>query len=449
MIHLTHGDILKLDAEALVNTVNCMGVMGRGIALQFRRAFEDNYEAYRKAAKAKEICPGRMFVFERATLDQPRWIINFPTKRHWKGKSQIEDIQSGLVDLVRVIREKGIRSIAIPPLGCGLGGLDWAEVRPLIESAIASVPDVEAYLFTPGKAPAATEMVNRTRRPKLTTARAAVLALMQNYLAGLMDVEVSLLEIHKLMYFLQAAGEPLKLNFKPAPYGPYAENLRHVLSKLESHYIHGYGEGGDDPRKPIELAEGAGSEGQAVLRIFPQTLQRFDQVSRLIEGFESPFGMELLSTVHWVADRQGVSRSPKPSKRSIPGAPGRPCSPPTKSRRRGPAPPAGLVQWTTPCRRRRLKSPGESGSGNGSAARKAQDGQVYHALNRSVGRMHFLPEAGRTEGRARLAANRTSDGFTRLGRGYRGPIGHYHDPASAGRPRKERSASTIEARKRS
>ena len=120
-----------------------------------------------------------------------------------------------------------------------------------------------------------------------------------------MDVEVSLLEIHKLMYFLQVGGEPLKLNFKPAPYGPYAENLRHVLSKLESHYIHGYGEGGDDPRKPIELAEGAGSEGQAVLRNFPQTLQRFDQVSRLIEGFESPFGMELLSTVHWVADRQG------------------------------------------------------------------------------------------------------------------------------------------------
>jgi O-acetyl-ADP-ribose deacetylase (regulator of RNase III) len=306
MIHLTHGDILKLDTEALVNTVNCMGVMGRGIALQFRRAFEDNYEAYRKAAKAKEIRPGRMFVFERATLDQPRWIINFPTKRHWKGKSRIEDIQSGLVDLVRVIREKEIRSIAIPPLGCGLGGLNWTEVRPLIESAIASIPDVEAYLFEPGKAPAATEMVNRTRRPRLTTGRAAVLALMQNYLAGLMDVEISLLEIHKLMYFLQVAGEPLKLNFKPAPYGPYAENLRHVLSKLESHYVHGYGEGGDDPRKPIELAEGAGSEGQAVLCDYPKTLERFGQVSRLIEGFESPFGVELLSTVHWVVDRDGA-----------------------------------------------------------------------------------------------------------------------------------------------
>ncbi len=306
MIHLAYGDILKHEADALVNTVNCMGVMGRGIALQFRRAFEDNYEAYRKAAKAKEIRPGQMFVFERSTIEQPRCIINFPTKRHWKENSRIEDIESGLMDLVRVIQDKGIRSIAIPPLGCGLGGLDWAAVRPLIEQALSSIPEVDAYLFEPGKAPAAAEMVNRTRRPKLTTARAAVLGLMQNYLEGLMDVGVSLLEIHKLMYFLQVAGEPLKLNYKAAVYGPYAENLRHVLSNLESHYIHGYGEGGDDPRKPIELAEGAGVEGQAVLQDYPKTRERFSRVAQLIEGFESPYGMELLATVHWVADRQGA-----------------------------------------------------------------------------------------------------------------------------------------------
>jgi O-acetyl-ADP-ribose deacetylase (regulator of RNase III) len=122
MIHLTHGDILKQDADALVNTVNCVGVMGRGVALQFRRAFEDNYEAYHRACQRKEVRPGQMFVFERAGLGSPHWIINFPTKRHWKGKSRLEDIRSGLVDLVRVIREKGIRSIALPPLGCGLGG---------------------------------------------------------------------------------------------------------------------------------------------------------------------------------------------------------------------------------------------------------------------------------------------------------------------------------------
>jgi O-acetyl-ADP-ribose deacetylase (regulator of RNase III)/uncharacterized protein YwgA len=306
MIHLAHGDILKHEADALVNTVNCMGVMGRGIALQFRRAFEDNYEAYRKAAKNHEIRPGQMFVFERSALEPPRWIVNFPTKRHWKGKSRVEDIEAGLVDLVRVIHDKKIRSIAIPPLGCGLGGLDWTVVRPLIDGALSCVPEVNAYLFEPGNAPAAVDMVNRTRRPKLTVAKAAVLGLMQNYLAGLMDVGVSLLEIHKLMYFLQVAGEPLKLNYKVGPYGPYAENLRHVLGNLESHYIHGYGERGDDPRKPIELADGAGAQGQAILQDYPKTRERFGRVSQLIEGFESPYGMELLATVHWVADRQGA-----------------------------------------------------------------------------------------------------------------------------------------------
>lgn len=306
MIHQADGDILKHKADALVNTVNCMGVMGRGIALQFRRAFEDNYEAYRKAVKAGEIRPGRMFVFDRSALEGPRWIINFPTKRHWKGKSRIEDIDAGLIDLVRVIQEKRIRSIAIPPLGCGLGGLDWAEVRPRIETALSLVPEVNVYLFEPGKAPAVTEMINHTKRPMLTTARAALLGLIQGYLAGLMDVGITLLEVHKLMYFLQAAGEPLKLNFRPAPYGPYAENLRHVLNLLEGHYIRGYGEGGDDPRKPIELTEGAGAEGLAFLRDWPETLGRFDHVSELIEGFESPYGLELLATVHWVADRQGA-----------------------------------------------------------------------------------------------------------------------------------------------
>ncbi|SIO03868.1 O-acetyl-ADP-ribose deacetylase (regulator of RNase III), contains Macro domain [Singulisphaera sp. GP187] len=306
MIHLAHGDILKHEADALVNTVNCMGVMGRGIALQFRRAFEDNYEAYRKAAKAGDVIPGRMFVFDRVTLEPPRWIINFPTKRHWKANSRIEDIEAGLVDLVRVIQERGIRSIAIPPLGCGLGGLNWAEVRPMIEDALTAIPEVDAYLFEPGKAPPAREMVNRTKRPQLTTARAAVLGLMRNYLAGVMDVGISLLEIHKLMYFLEVAGEPLDLDYSQNLYGPYAAKLRHVLKTMESHYIHGYGEGGDDPRKPIELAEGAAEEGRAFLQDHPDTLERFEKVSGLIEGFESPYGMELLATVHWVADRQGA-----------------------------------------------------------------------------------------------------------------------------------------------
>src|SRR6266850_4231018 len=132
MIELKRGDILEAKADALVNTVNCVGVMGRGIALQFRKAFPENFKVYEAACERKEVEPGTMLVFETGRLTGPRYIINFPTKRHWKGKSRMEDIDAGLPALVEEIKKRGIRSVAVPPLGCGLGGLNWNDVRPRI-----------------------------------------------------------------------------------------------------------------------------------------------------------------------------------------------------------------------------------------------------------------------------------------------------------------------------
>src|ERR1700690_816271 len=117
MIKEISGNLLDADAEALVNPVNTVGVMGKGIALQFKQAFPDNFKAYEAACRRDEVRPGKMFVFHRNTLANPKVIINFPTKRHWKGKARIEDIEAGLRDLVRVIKEENIRSIAVPPLG--------------------------------------------------------------------------------------------------------------------------------------------------------------------------------------------------------------------------------------------------------------------------------------------------------------------------------------------
>jgi len=159
MIELTKGDILKAEAEALVNTVNCVGIMGRGIALQFRKAFPENFKVYESACKANEVQSGKMFVYDLNRLYSPRFIINFPTKRHWKGKSRIEDIKSGLADLLDVLQRHQISSIAIPPLGCGLGGLDWEEVRPLIIEAFQSLPNVNVLLYEPVGAPQPTAMV--------------------------------------------------------------------------------------------------------------------------------------------------------------------------------------------------------------------------------------------------------------------------------------------------
>ena len=150
MIELKNGDIFGEDVEALVNSVNCVGVMGRGIALQFKNLFPKNFKAYAAACKRGEVKPGRMFVHELAPLANPRYVVNFPTKRHWRGKSRIEDIDAGLIDLVRVIKELNIRSIAIPPLATNLGGLSWSDVRPRIEYALGELEDVAVVLFEPG-----------------------------------------------------------------------------------------------------------------------------------------------------------------------------------------------------------------------------------------------------------------------------------------------------------
>ncbi len=306
MIERKTGDILSADAAALVNTVNCVGVMGRGIALQFRKAFPRNYDAYKAVCDGKKLRPGMVLTYELHQLHNPQLIINFPTKRHWKGKSRIEDIASGLEALVEEIRRRNIRSIAVPPLGCGLGGLDWAEVRPMIERAFAALPDVQVLLYEPNGAPVIEGMAKVRKPPEMTIGRAVLLCLMRRYLGALMDPSVSLLEIHKLMYFMQETGEDLQLRYQKALYGPYAENLRHVLNLIEGHFISGYGDAEDNPDKQIELWPDASEQAETFLRNHPSTHKRFDRVTELIEGFETPFGMELLATVHWVAKHEGA-----------------------------------------------------------------------------------------------------------------------------------------------
>jgi O-acetyl-ADP-ribose deacetylase (regulator of RNase III) len=300
MIEYRTGDILAADAEALVNTVNCVGFMGRGIALQFKKAWPENFKAYSAACRRHEVQPGRMLVIETGRLTNPRFIINFPTKRHWRGKARIEDIEVGLTALVEEIRRHGIQSIAIPPLGAGLGGLDWQEVRLRIDRALREVEDVRVLVFEPQGIPENAIAARAAKVPTMSPGRAALVGLMDRYLQGLLDPFVSLLEVHKLMYFMQEAGEPLRLRFKKAPYGPYAENLRHVFHEIEGYYVSGYGVEGDAPDKPIELVPGAVRDAHSLLHSRPETLGRFERVSSLVAGFESPFGLELLSTVHWV-----------------------------------------------------------------------------------------------------------------------------------------------------
>ena len=305
MVEFMIGNILEADAEALVNTVNCVGIMGRGVALQFKKAFPDNFKAYEAACAQEEVQPGRMFVYETGYVSNPKYIINFPTKRHWRGKSRLEDIETGLIALAQEIRSRNIRSIALPPLGSGLGGLDWAQVRPRIERTLRELTSVRVLVFEPRPDHGPAEK-SRRKVPKMTAGRAALVGLMDRYLGGLMDPFVTLLEVHKLMYFMQEAGEPLRLRYVQALYGPYAENLRHVLHEVEGYYVTGYHHGGDDPSKQLTLVPGAAEEGAALIAQDAEVRSRFARVADLVQGFETPIGLELLATVHWVWSKLGA-----------------------------------------------------------------------------------------------------------------------------------------------
>ncbi|WP_040156206.1 type II toxin-antitoxin system antitoxin DNA ADP-ribosyl glycohydrolase DarG [Mobilicoccus massiliensis] len=303
MIRELRGNLLSDDADALVNTVNTVGVMGKGIALQFKRAYPDMFKNYAREAKNGRLETGRMHVWETSGLTGPRFIINFPTKRHWKGGSRIEDIGAGLDDLVRVVQEHGITSVAVPPLGCGNGGLDWADVAPLMHAALQPLATtVDIRLYVPAGAPAASDMVNRETAPALTPTRAALLRLMNAYREVAWEWP-GLVDTQKLAYFLQEAGEPLRLTFVKGPYGPYADDLRKTLRQMGGHFITGFGDGSARPwdAEPLQVMDESREALSDVVASSPETAARTVRVLELVSGFEGTYDIELLASVHWAA----------------------------------------------------------------------------------------------------------------------------------------------------
>lgn len=297
-VSIKSGDLLNEESDAIVNTVNCVGIMGKGIALQFKQRWPQNFKAYAAACERKEIRPGKMFVYDCGEWAKPRFIINFPTKVHWRGDSRIEYIEEGLHDLVLQVKRLGIKSLALPPLGCGSGGLDWDTVKSLIVDAFKGHPEVQVDLFEPKGAPRPQEMVNQTKKPKLTAVRAAIVKIISIYRE--MEYSLSGIEIQKLAYFLEEAGNPLGLQFVKHNYGPYSDKLRHVLKAMDGHYITGVGDFSSDSE--IAIVPEALPEAEQFIKtsVGDELSDQVARVRKLIDGFETPYGMELLATVHWV-----------------------------------------------------------------------------------------------------------------------------------------------------
>lgn len=310
MFRYTHGNLLESNAEALVNTVNEVGIMGKGIALMFREKFPENANVYEQACKYDQVKTGKMLVVENLSLIGPKWIINFPTKKHWRNPSKLEWVSEGLKDLVRVLREKGIRSVALPPLGCGNGGLEWRRVRQEIERELSVLVDVEVLVYGP-----TWEYQNNLKQEgleKLTPARALIVEIVRRY--SLLGIECSNLEIQKLAWFLQRVvrmmhlKDPLRLEFSANKYGPYADQLRHLLDGLDGGYLHCQKRLSDaGPFEPMWIESGKKGEVESYLQSDSARdyLPVLEKTTAIIYGFESPLGMELLATVDWLITKEG------------------------------------------------------------------------------------------------------------------------------------------------
>ncbi|MES2387631.1 MAG: macro domain-containing protein [Bacteroidota bacterium] len=302
MIHYVTGNLLKSQAQALVNTVNTVGVMGKGIALQFKEAFPQNYSEYLKVCKSGELQPGTLLIFEEQTLNGARTIINFPTKTDWRKKSTYKIIESGLQELRKQTEVKEIKSLALPPLGCGLGGLDWNIVKPLIERYLGDL-NARIEVFEPNSAIKAILQKEHSKEVKLTPARAMLLYTLFQYES--MGEKSSLFAANKMAYFLQEMGQPLRLNFVARFYGPYSLGVEKVLYSLNGKYMKGLEQGEAQAFEELKLDYSRLEEVTQYISnvLAPEERKRLQNLVQFIMGFESTFAIELLSSVSFLAKK--------------------------------------------------------------------------------------------------------------------------------------------------
>jgi O-acetyl-ADP-ribose deacetylase (regulator of RNase III) len=300
MIMITYitGNILDSIAPVLVNTVNTVGVMGKGIALQFKTAFPDNFRAYCQACKSGDIAIGKLFLSkDNNIITGEKLIVNFPTKTDWRKPSEYDYIEAGLRDLIRIIYENNIKKIALPPLGAGNGGLEWVRVKKIIENMLSPLTDVEIYVYEP------TEKIKellKKERVKLTDARALLLAVLYDLVKN--GEYVSEFSSEKVCYFMQRVGaEPyFKLKFDPNFYGPYSGKVRYILNVLNGSYIMGYSDMNKKPFDPLTLVSDGYNDVEDYINTRSILKKIVDKTSDFLTGFYSDFALELLSSVDYI-----------------------------------------------------------------------------------------------------------------------------------------------------
>jgi len=305
MIRYTKGNIIQADVEALVNTVNTVGVMGKGIALAFKKAFPNNFKIYKQLCDNKEFNIGDLLITNTGQF-RPKYIVNFPTKEHWRGRSKIEFIKIGMQELVKSINKKQIKSIAIPPLGCGNGGLNWNEVKAIILKELELIDEeVEVIIYEPGFN---NQEIKPKKEIKLTPARAMLLTSLKNY--QVLGYSINLLVVQKIAYFLQRFGEPLNLQYEKGYYGPYSHRLQHLVKYLNGYFLN-FKHEQTKPSTYVYLRNLDKVEVYNRENLTTRQNNILNEVQSLIEGFESPYGLELLATVDFIYQQENIKDTEK------------------------------------------------------------------------------------------------------------------------------------------
>jgi O-acetyl-ADP-ribose deacetylase (regulator of RNase III)/uncharacterized protein YwgA len=298
MIKYITGNILESDAKALINTVNTVGFMGKGIALQFKKAYLNNFKAYAEACKRNEVQVGKLFVTKDSNLSSgEKYIINFPTKTDWRKPSEYYYVEAGLDDLVNVLTNYNIESVAIPPLGSGNGGLDWEKVKRIIEDKLRGL-DVEIIVYEPTKQ---IKDKLKNERVKLTDARALLLYVLYDLVRN--GEFVSEFSAEKICYFLQRFGgrKYFKLNYSPNFYGPYSGKVRFVLNVLNGSYVMGYSDMNKKPFEPLTLVADGYETVKNHIEGKPELFSIANKTISFLSGFYSDFALELLSTIDYIS----------------------------------------------------------------------------------------------------------------------------------------------------
>lgn len=301
MIKYITGDIFESTAEALVNTVNTVGVMGKGIALQFKKLYPGNYNEYRRACKNGELTVGNLLITTDRNIESgDRIIINFPTKTDWRKSSEYSYIETGLDALAREITDRNIKSVAIPPLGAGNGGLEWTRVKSLIEDRLKNI-DARIFVYEPN---ARIKEHLKTERVKLTGGRALLLYVLYDLVRN--GSFVSEFAGEKICYFLQRFGAEkyFKLEYTPHFYGPYSGKVRYVLAALNGSYLMGYSDMDKKPFEPLTLIADGYDDVVSYIENNPSLKSIGDRTMKFLEGFYSDFSLELLSSVDYIINKE-------------------------------------------------------------------------------------------------------------------------------------------------